>query len=228
MADALTWLRAEWDRILGVTLVMVGGVALLLGYWGVAHARYTPDGLAYIVSGGIGGLFLLGLGATLLLCADLHDEWRKFDRIEAALVRLAGSDSAGDGDIRPAVSASGFVRFPADGTTGASRVVGGALLLAVGVLLGGWVLAARASTAGNALGGAVVAGAALLLCAGGTATYTSVLRRAVRRRVGALLGPVVVAEAASGLGQSPSTAWITGRAPVAPASEPPAPRSDRP
>jgi hypothetical protein len=83
--DLMTWLRAEWDRVLGFTLIAIGAVLLVLGYLGVSDSPYVAEQLAYIVSGGLGGLFLLGAGATLLILADLHDEWRKLDRVEAML-----------------------------------------------------------------------------------------------------------------------------------------------
>jgi hypothetical protein len=83
--DLLTWLRAEWDRVLGFSLIALGAVLLVLGYLGVSGSPYVAEQLSYIVSGGLGGLFLLGAGATLLILADLHDEWRKLDRVEAML-----------------------------------------------------------------------------------------------------------------------------------------------
>jgi hypothetical protein len=83
--DLMTWLRAEWDRVLGFTLIALGAVLLVLGYLGVSESPYVAEQLSYIVSGGLGGLFLLGAGATLLILADLHDEWRKLDRVEAML-----------------------------------------------------------------------------------------------------------------------------------------------
>ncbi|HVW33869.1 MAG TPA: hypothetical protein VHL53_15130 [Acidimicrobiia bacterium] len=83
--DVLTWLRAEWDRVLGFTLIALGAVLLVLGYLGVSNSPYVAEQLSYITSGGLGGLFLLGAGATLLILADLHDEWRKLDRVEAML-----------------------------------------------------------------------------------------------------------------------------------------------
>jgi hypothetical protein len=83
--DLMTWLRAEWDRVLGFTLIALGAVLLVLGYIGVSDSPYVAEQLSYIVSGGLGGLFLLGAGATLLILADLHDEWRKLDRVEAML-----------------------------------------------------------------------------------------------------------------------------------------------
>ena len=83
--DLMTWLRAEWDRVLGFGLIALGAVVLVLGYLGVSNSPYVAEQLSYIVSGGLGGLFLLGAGATLLILADLHDEWRKLDRVEAML-----------------------------------------------------------------------------------------------------------------------------------------------
>src|SRR5206468_3440434 len=83
--DLMTWLRAEWDRVLGFGLIALGAVLLVLGYLGVSNSPYVAEQLSYIVSGGLGGLFLLGAGATLLILADLHDEWRKLDRVEAML-----------------------------------------------------------------------------------------------------------------------------------------------
>ena len=65
--DLMTWLRAEWDRVLGFTLIALGAVLLVLGYLGVSDSPYVAEQLSYIVSGGLGGLFLLGAGATLLI-----------------------------------------------------------------------------------------------------------------------------------------------------------------
>jgi multisubunit Na+/H+ antiporter MnhB subunit len=78
-------MRAEWDRILGFSLVGLGAVFVVLAYFGVSDSPYLAEQLSFITSGGIGGLFLLGAGATLLHAADVHDEWRKLDQIEEFL-----------------------------------------------------------------------------------------------------------------------------------------------
>jgi hypothetical protein len=82
------WLRAEWDRVAGYSSIGVGVVVLLAGISGVRHAKDVVDQLAYLTSGGIGAMFLLGVGATLLLSADLHDDWRKLHRVEQKLDRV--------------------------------------------------------------------------------------------------------------------------------------------
>jgi len=80
-----TMLRAEWDRVTGWLLIIAGATAVVLSFLGVADSPYVSDQLAYIASGGIGGLVLVAVGVGLLIAADLHDEWRKLDRIEAAI-----------------------------------------------------------------------------------------------------------------------------------------------
>jgi protein-S-isoprenylcysteine O-methyltransferase Ste14 len=81
----MTFLRTQWDRAAAWLAVALGALLLLLGYLGVSHTGYVFEQVPYVVSGGIGGLFLLGLGAVLWLSADLRDEWRKLDALEAAL-----------------------------------------------------------------------------------------------------------------------------------------------
>ena len=85
MHALLLWLRAEWDRLLGSALIVAGGASLVATYQAVANDRFVAEQLADLASGGLGGMFLVAVGVMLRLQADLHDEWRKLDRIEAAL-----------------------------------------------------------------------------------------------------------------------------------------------
>lgn len=89
MNNLAKWLRVSWDRAAAVTLVAVGAVALLLGWIGMSGEAFPALQLPYLISGGITGVFVLGLGALCWLSADLRDEWTKLDRIEEALNRLA-------------------------------------------------------------------------------------------------------------------------------------------
>jgi hypothetical protein len=85
---ALRWLRVQWDRALAVTVVAAGVLALIVGWTGISDEVFAARQLPYLLSGGIGGLFLLGAGATLWLSADLRDEWHQLRRIEE---RMAGT-----------------------------------------------------------------------------------------------------------------------------------------
>ena len=79
------FLRAQWDRVGAVVLVAAGGLALLLGWIGVSATDVAYEQLSFIASGGLGGLALIGVGATLWLSADLRDEWRMLYRLEQKL-----------------------------------------------------------------------------------------------------------------------------------------------
>jgi hypothetical protein len=76
------WLRLQWDRVGAALCVGVGLLALLLGWIGVSGVANPGEQMPYILSGGVTGIFLIGLAAVLWLSADMRDEWRKLDRIE--------------------------------------------------------------------------------------------------------------------------------------------------
>ena len=84
-----SWLRAEWERAAGFALIVAGAVMVIAGYLGVKGTPFVVIELAYIASGGVFGIFCLGLGASFVLSADIHDEWRKLDQVETALRHLA-------------------------------------------------------------------------------------------------------------------------------------------
>jgi hypothetical protein len=83
--EFLSWVRDQWDRVGAVVLVVAGALALLFGWLGISGAVLPSEQLPYLLSGGLFGVFLLGLGATLWLSADLRDEWRKLDRLEEVI-----------------------------------------------------------------------------------------------------------------------------------------------
>ena len=89
--ELFKWLRLQWDRVFGIAFVVTGAVALLTGWSKVSATPYPAEQMPYVVSAGLGGLFLLGVGATLWHSADLRDEWRKLDRLEEKLDALAGA-----------------------------------------------------------------------------------------------------------------------------------------
>jgi hypothetical protein len=82
--DFLIYLRHQWDRVGAWVCIVVGALLLLLGWLGVSREVLPAAQLPYVVSGGLGGVFLLGLGAVLWLSADLRDEWRQLHEIAEA------------------------------------------------------------------------------------------------------------------------------------------------
>ena len=55
--------------------------------------------LPYLVSGGIGGLYILGVAAVLWLSGDLRDEWSRLGEIKTVLGALAGTDLVDEGSL---------------------------------------------------------------------------------------------------------------------------------
>jgi hypothetical protein len=75
--------------------VAAGAVVLVLGWLGVTGTPYSFEQIPYVVSGGLGGIFLLGVGAMLWTSADLRDEWRTLrELVEIERVRLAADEAA--------------------------------------------------------------------------------------------------------------------------------------
>ena len=96
--DLMKLAKKQWDRSAGIVFSVIGVIALIKGWMGVRGTPVLAEQTRYIVSGGIGAIVLLGIGATLWISADLRDEWRKLDRIEQSLgdgvLRWAGDGSA--------------------------------------------------------------------------------------------------------------------------------------
>jgi hypothetical protein len=80
--ELVQWLRLGWDRVAAWVCVLAGAVALVLGWAGVSDKLYMAEQIPYVISAGLGGMFLLGLGGILWLSADLRDEWTQLDRLE--------------------------------------------------------------------------------------------------------------------------------------------------
>ncbi len=83
--DWLTAFRLLWDRALAAACAVGGVLALILGWWGVHDKLFVAEQIPYLISGGLGGLFLMGAAAVLWISADLRDEWRKLDEMHADL-----------------------------------------------------------------------------------------------------------------------------------------------
>jgi hypothetical protein len=91
---------------------------------------YPAKQLPFIISGGIGGMCIIGLGALFWLSGDLRDEWTALDRIHEALADLAGTElvdraalesAAPAAPVAPVVSADSDARHNLKVTAAASQ-----------------------------------------------------------------------------------------------------------
>lgn len=85
--DIWRWIRNQADRSIAVAAALGGLLAIYLGWRGVSGHLLPSQQIAYLASGAVLGIFLLGVGATLWLSADMKDEWRKLDALATALDR---------------------------------------------------------------------------------------------------------------------------------------------
>ena len=80
-----TLLKAQWDRTIAVVCIAVAVVMLIVGYLGISDTPYVAEQLPYFISAGAGAVVLCAVAGMMWVSADLRDEWRKLDRLEAAL-----------------------------------------------------------------------------------------------------------------------------------------------
>jgi len=106
--DLLDWARGQWDRVGAWICIALGLIALIVGWFGVSGTVYPAEQIPYILSGGILGIFLLGVGVLLWLSADLRDTWRKLDELDEHL----GAAPPAPADPPDETSANGKVRRP--------------------------------------------------------------------------------------------------------------------
>lgn len=83
--------RNQWDRTVAIALVAGGFVALLVGWLAVSDTIFAFEQIPYVISGGLLGVALIALGCASWVSADLRDDWRKMDRLEAAVEALRSS-----------------------------------------------------------------------------------------------------------------------------------------
>jgi hypothetical protein len=73
---------------LGWILIGFGALLMLLGYLGVSREALPAKQIPYLVSGGIGGIFLAVLGAYFLGTQELRSDSGRLDRLETMVQEL--------------------------------------------------------------------------------------------------------------------------------------------
>jgi hypothetical protein len=79
------YLEAAGVQAFGALLCAAGFVVLVVGWWKISKESIVALQIPYLVSGGIGGALLLGIGGVLLLAHDLRLDNRRLEAIEAAI-----------------------------------------------------------------------------------------------------------------------------------------------
>src|SRR6266536_1759572 len=65
------WVLRSTRPVYGWILVGLGFIAVLIGYLGISREALVAKQIPYLISGGIGGIALVGFGAMLVGTEDL-------------------------------------------------------------------------------------------------------------------------------------------------------------
>jgi hypothetical protein len=78
----------DWRQAAGIGILVVGALALILGWYGVSGTTNTAQQLSYFLSGGIGGAALIAIGIALLMSYEHVADRRALSRLEERLDRM--------------------------------------------------------------------------------------------------------------------------------------------
>jgi len=84
------WVGRATRPVVGWVLAGLGAVAILIGYLGISRESLVAKQLPYLISGGIGGIALVGAGAALVATEDLRRFRTRLDRVESMVADLHG------------------------------------------------------------------------------------------------------------------------------------------
>jgi len=76
------WVGRATRPVWGWLLVGIGFVFVLVGYLGISREALVAKQLPYLISGGIGGIALVGFGAMLVGTEDLKRTQERIDHLE--------------------------------------------------------------------------------------------------------------------------------------------------
>ena len=82
------WVGRATRPVWGWILVGAGFLLVLVGYLGISRESIVAKQLPYLISGGIGGIALVGFGAMLVGTEDLKRTHERIDRLEALVTDL--------------------------------------------------------------------------------------------------------------------------------------------
>ena len=82
------WVGRATRPVVGWTLAGIGAIAILIGWIGISGQSIVAKQLPYLISGGIGGVALVGAGAALIATEDLRRYRDRLDRVESMVEDL--------------------------------------------------------------------------------------------------------------------------------------------
>jgi hypothetical protein len=112
-------MKSQWSKLgglLGIAYCLAGLFLIFLGWNGAATYDREPAQIPYLVSGGLGGLALVVIGASLFVVQSLRAD-RAALRESLDELRVTIEQAAGMGGATPATGAGGETEVVAGPTT---------------------------------------------------------------------------------------------------------------
>ena len=78
----------RWRAVVAWILMAAGGLAILVGWYQVRDLPEVFLQMPYLISGGVGGAVLVGLGAALLITQDFRDDKQRLSALETKISEL--------------------------------------------------------------------------------------------------------------------------------------------
>jgi hypothetical protein len=85
------WVAKATRPVVGWILIGIGALFIIAGYLGVSREALVAKQIPYLVSGGIGGMVLIAVGAFFLGTEDLRKELVRLNRLERMVEELHGA-----------------------------------------------------------------------------------------------------------------------------------------
>src|SRR5439155_26897927 len=82
------WVGKAVRPYAGWIITGIGVVFIIVGYLGVSREALVAKQLPYLISGGIGGIALVGVGAVFLGTEDIRRDSGRLDRLERMVAEL--------------------------------------------------------------------------------------------------------------------------------------------
>lgn len=81
-------LVSRWRAVLAWAFIALGGLAILLAWREVRSLDEVWRQMPFLLSGGVGGAVLVGLGGALLITQDFRDDKRRLTALERKIAEL--------------------------------------------------------------------------------------------------------------------------------------------
>src|SRR5687767_14337142 len=117
------YLAAGGGQALAFVLLGLGALLLIIGWFGVSREVIVSKQIPYLVSGGLGGAFLLGVAGLLLVTHELRLDNRRLAAVEMLMEELR--DALLLDDEARAAPAPAKARAATNGAHGKFAVVAG-------------------------------------------------------------------------------------------------------